>query len=270
MVLTRGAFDQSREPERHTIGFESGVPCSLDREPMSPVALIEHLESMAAPFGIGRGIHLGDTIIGFKGRVAFEAPAAEVLLAAHRELEKLVLSARQARIKDQLAATYGDLVHEGQHLDPVCRDIEAAFLASQRRVTGEVNVLLRSGAAFVEGVESPFSLMKARKAPMANQPANGRRPRRMAIRRCWRCRASSTRARASGENFGSRAMKNVVVDKIASIAQAAGLGHELRRDQRHPLRGRSAAGRRDPDEQVDLQHNSSSRAAAWRSSHAAT
>ena len=162
-VLTRGAFDQSREPERHTIGFESGVPCSLDREPMSPVALIERLESMAAPFGIGRGIHLGDTIIGFKGRVAFEAPAAEVLLAAHRELEKLVLSARQARIKDQLAATYGDLVHEGQHLDPVCRDIEAAFLASQRRVTGEVNVLLRSGAAFVEGVESPFSLMKASK-----------------------------------------------------------------------------------------------------------
>ena len=162
-VLTRGAFDQSREPERHAIGFESGVPCSLDREPMSPVALIEHLESMAAPFGIGRGIHLGDTIIGFKGRVAFEAPAAEVLLTAHRELEKLVLSARQARIKDQLAATYGDLVHEGQHLDPVCRDIEAAFLASQRRVTGEVNVLLRSGAAFVEGVESPFSLMKASK-----------------------------------------------------------------------------------------------------------
>ena len=162
-VLTRGAFDQSREPERHTIGFESGVPGSLDREPMSPVALIERLESMAAPFGIGRGIHLGDTIIGFKGRVAFEAPAAEVLLAAHRELEKLVLSARQARIKDQLAATYGDLVHEGQHLDPVCRDIEAAFLASQRRVTGEVNVLLRSGAAFVEGVESPFSLMKASK-----------------------------------------------------------------------------------------------------------
>jgi len=125
--------------------------------------LIEHLESMAAPFGIGRGIHLGDTIIGFKGRVAFEAPAAEVLLTAHRELEKLVLSARQTRMKDQLAATYGDLVHEGQHLDPVCRDIEAAFMASQRRVTGEVHVLLRCGAAFVEGVESPYSLMKASK-----------------------------------------------------------------------------------------------------------
>jgi argininosuccinate synthase len=162
-VLTQGAFDRPREPERHTIGFESGVPCALDGERLPPVDLIERIEALAAPFGIGRGIHLGDTIIGFKGRVAFEAPAAEVLLAAHRELEKLVLSARQARIKDQLAATYGDLVHEGQHLDPVCRDIEAAFTASQRRVTGEVHVLLRGGACFVEGVESPYSLMKASK-----------------------------------------------------------------------------------------------------------
>ena len=106
---------------------------------------------------------MGDTIIGTKGRVAFEAPAAEVLISAHRELEKLVMTGRQQRIKEMLAGPYGDLVHEGQHLDPVCRDIEAAFLASQRRATGEVNVLLRSGAAFVEGVESPFSLMKASK-----------------------------------------------------------------------------------------------------------
>jgi argininosuccinate synthase len=74
-----------------------------------------------------------------------------------------VLSARQTRIKDLLAATYGDLVHEGQHLDPVCRDIEAAFLSSQLRVTGEVHVLLRTGATFVEGVQSRFSLMKASK-----------------------------------------------------------------------------------------------------------
>ena len=162
-VLTQGAFERPRDPERHTIGFESGVPSSLDGIAMPPVALIERLESLAAPFGIGRGIHLGDTIIGFKGRVAFEAPAAQILLDAHRELEKLVLSARQARIKDQLAATYGDLVHEGQHLDPVCRDIEAAFLASQRRVTGVVYLLLRSSTAFVEGVESPYSLMKASK-----------------------------------------------------------------------------------------------------------
>src|SRR5205814_5849760 len=99
-----------------------------------------------AKFAIGRGIHLGDTIIGTKGRVAFEAPAAEVLISAHRELEKLVMTGRQQRIKEMLAGPYGDLVHEGQHLDPVCRDIEALFVSSQQRVTGEVHLLLRSGS----------------------------------------------------------------------------------------------------------------------------
>jgi argininosuccinate synthase len=127
------------------------------------VALIEALEALAAPFGIGRGIHLGDTIIGTKGRVAFEAPAAEVLLTAHRELEKLVLTGRQQRIKETVAQPYGDLVHEGQLLDPVCRDIEALLLSSQERVTGEVRIQLRPGNLFVEGVESPCSLMAASK-----------------------------------------------------------------------------------------------------------
>ena len=162
-VLTRDAFTQPRAPERHTIGFAAGVPTSLDGQSLDPVSLLEQLESLGARFGIGRGIHLGDTIIGFKGRVAFEAPAAELLLTAHRELEKLVLSARQQRVKDSLASVYGDLVHEGQHLDPVCRDIEAAFVSSQQRVTGEVHVLLRAGAAFVEGVQSRYSLMAASK-----------------------------------------------------------------------------------------------------------
>ena len=162
-VLTREAFEHPHAPERHTIGFDKGIPCSLDGKALDPVSLIEQVEAIGARFGVGRGIHLGDTIIGFKGRVAFEAPAAEVLLTAHRELEKLVLSARQARVKDTLAGPYGDLVHEGQHLDPVCRDIEAFFVASQQRVTGEVQVLFRPGAAFVEGVSSPYSLMKASK-----------------------------------------------------------------------------------------------------------
>jgi hypothetical protein len=120
------------------------------------VALIEQLEALAAPFGIGRGIHLGDTIIGTKGRVAFEAPAAETLLTAHRELEKLVLTPRQQRIKESVAQPYGDLVHEGQLLDPVCRDIEALLLSSQERVSGEVHLLLRPGSLFIEGVESPL------------------------------------------------------------------------------------------------------------------
>ena len=159
-VLSPAAFTQPRAPERHVIGFERGVPCAVDGEALAPVAVIERLESLAAPFGIGRGIHLGDTIIGTKGRVAFEAPAAEVLLNAHRELEKLTLTARQQRIKETLAGPYGDLVHEGQNLDPVCRDIEALFVSTQQRVTGTVTVLLRPGSVFVEGVESPHSLMK--------------------------------------------------------------------------------------------------------------
>jgi len=91
-VLTRDAFTSPHAPERHTIGFEKGIPSSLDGRTMDPVSLIEAVEALGARFGIGRGIHLGDTIIGFKGRVAFEAPAAEILLTAHRELEKLVLS----------------------------------------------------------------------------------------------------------------------------------------------------------------------------------
>jgi len=149
--------------ERHVIGFERGSPVSLDGAALSAIAIIEQLESLAGPFGIGRGIHLGDTVIGTKGRVAFEAPAADVLLTAHRELEKLVLTGRQARIKDSVAQPYGDLVHEGQHLDPVCRDIEALLLSSQARVSGEVRVLFRPGSLFVEGVSSPYSLMAASK-----------------------------------------------------------------------------------------------------------
>ncbi len=162
-VLTREAFTRLRAPETHVIGFERGRPVTLDGRASPPVALIEALEALAAPYGIGRGIHLGDTIIGTKGRVAFEAPAAEVLLTAHRELEKLVLTGRQQRIKELVAQPYGDLVHEGQLLDPVCRDIEALLLSSQARVTGTVRFAFRPGNLFIEGVESPYSLMAASK-----------------------------------------------------------------------------------------------------------
>jgi argininosuccinate synthase len=160
-ILTRDAFSRPRPPQRHVLAFREGRPVALDGRPGSPVGIIESLEALAAPFGIGRGIHLGDTIIGTKGRVAFEAPAAEVLLSAHRELEKLVLTGRQQRIKELLASPYGDLVHEGQLLDPVCRDIEALLVSSQARVTGEVHLLLQTGNLFIEGVDSPYSLMAA-------------------------------------------------------------------------------------------------------------
>jgi argininosuccinate synthase len=162
-VLSRDAFSKPKAPERHRILFERGRPVALDGAALPPVTLIEQLEALAAPFAIGRGIHLGDTIIGTKGRVAFEAPAAETLLTAHRELEKLVLTPRQQRIKESVAQPYGDLVHEGQLLDPVCRDIEALLWSSQQRVSGEVHLLFRPGSLFIEGVESPYSLMAASK-----------------------------------------------------------------------------------------------------------
>lgn len=163
-VLSAGAFENPRPAERHTLGFAAGVPVSFDGQALDPVALIEAVEAAAAPFGIGRGIHLGETILGIKGRVAYEAPAAEVLLTAHRELEKLTLTGRQIRVKESVAGTYADLVHEGQHLEPVCRDIEALLLSSQQRVTGEVHLLFHPGSLFVEGTSSPHSLLKASRA----------------------------------------------------------------------------------------------------------
>jgi argininosuccinate synthase len=162
-ILTRDAFTRARTPTRHTLSFREGRPVALDGKADSAVAIIEALEALAAPFGIGRGIHLGDTIIGTKGRVAFEAPAAEVLLTAHRELEKLVLTGRQQRTKELVSQPYGDLVHEGQLLDPVCRDIEALLISSQQRVTGDVHLVLQTGNVFIAGVESPWSLMAASK-----------------------------------------------------------------------------------------------------------
>jgi argininosuccinate synthase len=163
-ILTKGAFAKLKDSERHTIGFEQGVPVSLDGKACDPVALIEKLNALAGSFGIGRGIHLGDTIFGLKGRVAFEAPAANVLVTSHRELEKLVLTARQQRLKDQVSALYGDMIHEALALEPACRDIEALMLSSQKRVTGEVKVLFRTGSCFIEGVSSKYSLKNASKA----------------------------------------------------------------------------------------------------------
>ncbi len=160
-VLSSNAFTDPVKRSQHTLDFDTGIPVALDGEPMSPVALIESLERLAGPYGIGRGIHLGDTVLGTKGRVAFEAPAAITLITAHRELEKLVLSAQQARVKDSIAATYGDLIHEGKQLDLVCTDIEALLVSSQRRVSGTVNFSLRPGQLFIDGVSSPYSLLAA-------------------------------------------------------------------------------------------------------------
>ena len=148
-------------PLRVGIGFDAGRPVSLDGDALDPVALIERLTALGEAHGVGRGVHVGDTILGIKGRVAFEAPAALTLIAAHRELEKLVLTRNQHVLKDPLADTYGRLVHEGQFFDPALRDIEALIDSSQRRVTGTATVEFFKGALRVLGATSPFSLFDA-------------------------------------------------------------------------------------------------------------
>ncbi len=162
-VLSHNAFSDPLEPSTHSITFEQGIPVALDDKPLPAVELIESLELLAGRYGIGRGIHLGDTVLGTKGRVAFEAPAAITLITAHRELEKLVLSAQQMRVKDSISNTYGDLVHEGKQLDLACGDIEALLASSQQRVTGTVHFGLKPGHLFIEGVTSPHSLLAATK-----------------------------------------------------------------------------------------------------------
>jgi argininosuccinate synthase len=162
-VLSAGAYQNPLPESQHTLDFDTGIPVALDGEDLDPVSLIEKLEVLAGSYAIGRGIHLGDTVLGTKGRVAFEAPAAVTLITAHRELEKLVLSAPQSRVKENLAFVYGDLIHEGKQLDPVCRNIEALFSSSQQRVTGQVSFTLRPGNLFIDGVTSPYSLLAATK-----------------------------------------------------------------------------------------------------------
>lgn len=143
------------------IVFEQGVPVAVDGERLPGPVLVARLNDLGAAHGVGRGIHLGDTILGIKGRIAFEAPAAAILIAAHRELEKLVLTRWQTFWKDKLGDFYGMLLHEAMYYDPVGRDIEALIASSQNRVTGEVRVSLHRGLLKVEGVRSRHSLLAA-------------------------------------------------------------------------------------------------------------
>lgn len=127
-----------------------------------PSDAIKHLQALAGVYGIGRDIHVGDTIIGIKGRVAFEAAAPLIILKAHHSLEKHVLTKWQLNWKDQLALFYGNWLHEGQILDPVMRDIEALFLSTQKHVTGNVFVQLMPYHFQINGIESSFDLMNSK------------------------------------------------------------------------------------------------------------
>lgn len=150
-------------PEELIIAFEQGHPVSMNGVSYAhPVGLIEALHKLAAPFGIGRDIHVGDTIIGIKGRVGFEAAAPLILIKAHHLLEKHVLSKWQLSWKEQLASFYGNWLHEGQLMDPVMRDMEAFLKSSQERVSGEVHIKLLPYRFELLGISSPFDLMQAK------------------------------------------------------------------------------------------------------------
>ncbi|RYY89179.1 MAG: argininosuccinate synthase [Chitinophagaceae bacterium] len=149
--------------EALTLRFEKGELRAVNGTDYAhPVDAIQALQAIAAPYGIGRDIHVGDTIIGIKGRVGFEAAAPLIIIKAHHALEKHVLTKWQLNWKDQLALFYGNWLHEGQILDPVMRDIEAFFTNSQEQVTGTVFLQLHPYRFDVEGIESPFDLMSDR------------------------------------------------------------------------------------------------------------
>lgn len=146
-------------PAEITIAWEHGVPVALDGAALAGADLVDALGGLCERYGAGRGIHVGETAMGIKGRIGFEAGAALVLVAAHRELEKLVLTKWQTFWKDQVAQFYGDRLHEGHYFDPALRDIEAMIESSQRRVTGETRVRLAPGRFHVVGTRSPHSMM---------------------------------------------------------------------------------------------------------------
>lgn len=150
------------EPVHIRIGFLKGEPVSFNGTEMSPVEVIKAVRSAAAPYGIGRDIHVGDTIIGIKGRVGFEAAAPLIIIKAHHLLEKHVLTKGQLYWKDQIAGWYGQQMHEAMYLDPVMRDMEAMMDSIEQNVTGEVEVALMPYHFAVLGCTSSHDLMSSK------------------------------------------------------------------------------------------------------------
>jgi len=145
-----------------SLTFEDGVPVALDGVAAPLWQLIEQLNVLAAEHGVGRGVHLGDTVLGIKGRIVFEAPGAAVIHLAHRELCKLTLGKWQLFLREQPISLYGQLLHEGLWLDPVMRDIEAYLASEQQVVAGTVTVRLGRGTLELVKLDSPHSRMAGR------------------------------------------------------------------------------------------------------------
>ena len=150
---------KNETPKTIALQFTKGQLSGIDGEEMNAVLCIQKLETIASAYAIGRDIHVGDTIIGIKGRVGFEAAAPLLIIKAHHLLEKHTLSKWQQQQKEQLSSFYGMHLHEGHYLDPVLRDIEAFMESSQQMVTGTVFVTLHPYRFTLDGIESPHDLM---------------------------------------------------------------------------------------------------------------
>ncbi|MFA9290298.1 MAG: argininosuccinate synthase [Solirubrobacteraceae bacterium] len=146
------------------ITFEKGEPVALNNQKMNSVDLIIKLNALGGDFAIGRDTHVGDTILGIKGRVGFEAPASLILIKSHHLLEKHTLTRWQQLHKEQVATWYGTLLHEAQYLDPIMRDFEAFLSSSQKRVSGKVKLVLHPYRFDLIGIESDFDMMRSKVA----------------------------------------------------------------------------------------------------------
>ena len=153
---------EQQESQAIELEFKNGEPVGLNGTHQNPVTLIKQLDELASKYAIGRDIHVGDTIIGIKGRVGFEAAAPMILINAHKHLEKHVLTKWQLHWKNQLADWYGMMLHEGQYLDPVMRNIEGFLEDTQDTVTGTVTLRLHPYRFTIEGISSPNDLMNAK------------------------------------------------------------------------------------------------------------
>jgi argininosuccinate synthase len=150
-----------RAPRTAVVGFRGGRPVSLDGRRLSGLELVAKLNALGRLYAAGRAVHIGDTILGSKGRIVFEAPAALALIAAHGELEKLVMTKEQRQLKARVAETYGRLLHEGLAFEPALSDAAAYLRATQARVTGEARLRFAPGRFDVVGVRSRHSLLRS-------------------------------------------------------------------------------------------------------------
>ncbi|MDY6833723.1 MAG: argininosuccinate synthase [Chloroflexota bacterium] len=159
-IWTKTSGGTTQKPAYVEIDFKHGIPVALDGKKMSGIDLIQRLSDLAGKYGIGRIDHIEDRLIGIKSREIYEAPAADVLLRAHRALESMTLSRDQLRFKQRVSDEYADLIYDGMWFSALCSDLRAYVLSSQRYVTGTIRLKLTNGNCRVVGRKSPHALYR--------------------------------------------------------------------------------------------------------------